>query len=196
MAGFYALAAPYDKLISASAQYRCVGIKSLAAAVAEGQDPLVSVYKANGDTPASFNRDLANNVSLVSISSEAGALVVFPSTALLKLPQADGVVYRNTIMSVALGALPETQDLSELQAEVLAIVKNKYGINPAAYVSTVNAPALLTRQQHEQVLLARQGKITDDDSLVAENARLRLQVSAAQSKIEQLEAYIIEHALN
>lgn len=191
MSGFYSLAAPYDKLISASAQYRCEGIQSLSAAVADGQDPLKIVYKANGDTEANFQKALADGVSLITISATSGRLIVFPSNALLMVPLADGVPYRNTILSVALGALPEAQDLSELQSEILAMVQAKYGIRSAAYVSTVGSPDILTRQQHEQVLAARASRITDGESLIAKNARLTAERDALQAKLDELNEYIL-----
>jgi hypothetical protein len=190
MSGFYALAAPYDKLISTSAQYKCEGVKSLAAAIAEGQDPLKNVYLANGDSEANFKSDLARGISLVTISSRSGQLIVFPAGALLQVPLADGVVYRNTVLAVALGALPETQDFTELQEEVLQLVLNKFGINGATYLTTVNSAVVLTQNQHQAVMAAREAKIAEGESIIAQNASLQTQLTAALNKIVQLEQYI------
>lgn len=189
----YSLAAPYDKLISPSAQYRCEGVRSLSAAVADGQDPLNRVYLANGDSKANYQRDANANVSLVTISTQAGALIVFPSSAMLTVPLADGVVYRNTILAVPLGALPEAQDLSVLQSEVLALVDSKFGVRGAAYVTTIGAATVLTREHHDTVQAARQARITNSLSLIAQNNQLTNDLAAARAKITELETYITAH---
>lgn len=193
MIGFYALAAPYDKLISPSAQYRCEGVTSLSAALANGQDPLNRIYLANGDTKANYQKDMAANVSLVTISSQTGSLVVFPSSALLQVPLADGVVYHNTILAVPLGAVAEGEDLTVLQNEVLELVDSKFGLRGATYITTVGASAVLKREQHETVQAARQARITDGESLIAKNNRLTNELAAALQKIQELEAYLRAH---
>lgn len=190
MTGFYALAAPYNKLISPSAQYRCEGVKSLSAALADGQDPLNRVYLANGDSQANYQKDLAGNVSLVTISSQTGALIVFPSSVLLQVPLADGVVYHNTVLAVPLGAVAEGEDLSVLQNEVVELIFNKFGVRGASYVTTLGAPAVLQRNQHETVQAARQARISDGESLIAKNNRLTNDLAAALQKIQELEIYI------
>jgi hypothetical protein len=194
MTGFYSLAAPYDKLISPSAQYRCEGVKSLASALSDGQDPLNKVYLANGDSKPNYERDLANQVSLVTISADNGALIVFPATAMLTVPLANGVVYHNTVLAVPLGALPANQDLTLLQNEVLELVDAKFGVRGATYVTTVGAPAILKRAQHEAVQLAREARITDSESLIAKNVRLEAELVQTRAKITQLEAYITANA--
>lgn len=191
MTGFYSLAAPYDKLISATAQYRCEGVKSLSAALSEGQDPLTQVYLASGDTKENYERDLAAGVSLVSISAGDGSLVVFPHTAMLKVPLADGVVYENVVLSIALGALPQTQDLSLIQSEIQQMVLQNFGINSASYLSVVGAPCIISAQAHEVVQAARQAKITEQESSLSKVQRLQTQLSAALTKIAELEAHLV-----
>lgn len=190
MSGFYSLAAPYDKLISPSAKYRCEAVKSLAAAIAEGQDPLKNVYKANGDTEDKFNQDLSANVSLVTISSDSGQLIIFPASAMLMVPLADGVVYRNTVLAIPLGAIAESDDLTTLQSDVRHMVLNEFGINAATYVTAIGSDVVVSRAQHVAILAARQAKITDGDSLIAKNNNLTNQLNAALNKIQELEAYI------
>lgn len=193
MTGFYSLAAPYDKLISPSAQYSCEGVKSLASAGAEGQDPLNKVYLANGDTKANYERDLAAGVSLVTIRSEGGSLIVFPHTAMLKVPLANGVVYRNTVLAIPLGAVADLQDLTLLQSEIVQLIEQEFGLKSAAYITTVGAPCILTSTQHDSIKAARTARITQNESGIALNARLTRELAAAVAKIAELEAYLLTH---
>ena len=190
MTGFYSLAAPYDKLISLSSHYRCDGVRTLASAQAEGLDPLNEVYLANGDTKDKYDLDLQASVSLITISNSTGTILSFPSSALLSVPSGDGVVYRNTVLSVALSALPEDQDLTLLQSEVIELVLFKYGLKAATFITTVGAPAVLTQTQHEAVLSARAAAVQTQVSLIAENNRLTLDLANAVAKIALLETFV------
>lgn len=191
MSGFYTLAEPYASLISATTQYRCEGVKSLSAAVAEGMDPLNSVYLANGDTKESFQSDLSLGISLVTLSSSTGSLVVFPSKALLKVPDGAGVIYRNTVLSIALSALPESQDMTVLRNEIQELVRSQFGIRAATYLTTVGAAALLSQTQHEAVQAARQAQIETNESLITTNLKLQADLTQARSRLSVLEAYVL-----
>ncbi len=190
MTGFYSLRAPYDKLISVSSQYRCEGVRSLSAAVADGQDPLNNVYLANGDTQDNFNLDLQSNVSLITVSAAAGTLLVFPSSALLKVPSGDGVVYRNMVLVAPLSALPEDYNLTELQNEVMQMILAKFGIRAATYITTVGAATVLTNVQHEAVMAARTAQIESSETLVTKNLALTGQLATALEKLALLENYV------
>lgn len=190
MTGFYSLAAPYDKLISVSTQYRCEAVRSLSSAEVEGLDPLNEVYLANGDTQDNYILDLQSSVSLITISSASGLQVVFPSSALQAVPSGDGIVYRNTILTISLSALPEDQDLTLLQNEVIEMVLHRFGIRSATIVSTIGAPSVLTQRQHDAVLAARAMAVQTQVSLIGENARLTEELAQAVAKIGLLENFI------
>jgi hypothetical protein len=193
MLGFYELAAPYNRLISPSTQYRCEGVKSLQAAIAEGQDPLKTVYLDNGDTEANFKRDLQAGSSLITLSADQGLLVVVPSSSMIGVPRADGVVYRNTAITFAISAIPDTEDLSLLTNEVLEMLQHKFGIRAGAYVTAIGRAAVLTQDQHGAVQSARQALIDDGDSLIAKNLALQAIITAQAGKLTQLEDYITQH---
>lgn len=190
MGGFYSLAAPYDKLVSPTTQYRCEGVQSLSAAVADGKDPLNTVYLANGDTKANFERDLGLGVFLVTVSGAGGALIVFPVNAMLQVPSGDGIVYRNSAVVVAVGCVPETLDLTDLETEIIELVKVKLGVRASTAVVTLGSATILSQQQHEGVMAARQELITSPESLITRNAQLQDQVAAMGNRLTSLSEYI------
>lgn len=192
--GLWTLNAPYSNLVLSTTQYKCIGTTSVAGAVASGQDPLNTVYLANGDTQASFNTDLANDNYLITITSGPDDIVVFPRSALASPPQSNGVVYNNTFMGISLSALPETLNLSSLAQAVEALVLHQVGVNSQVTFAAVGAPTILTFDQATAVEAARQAAITAPAAPLAQIATLQATVAAQATKIAMLSAYITQHA--
>ncbi len=188
--GFYQLAAPYSALISATLQYTCVGVISIQGAIAQGIDVLNTVYIASGDTAASYASDLKNGVSLITITSGTGNLVQFPNSAMLAVPQVNGIIYRNLVLGIALSALPDSMDTTVLQQEVSDLIYSKIGVRSTTFVTTVGAATVLTTAQDAAVSAARAAVITNPTSTYYQNQLLTNENTALLAKVAQLEAYI------
>lgn len=191
--GFYQLAAPYSSLISGTTQYTCVGTMSLAGAVAQGLDPLTNVYLANNDTKANYLKDLANNISLVTITSGTGNAILFPSSAMLAVPNGDGVIYRNMVLGIALSAIPDTMDLTTLQNQISDMVYNSLGVKSTTFVTQIGAPTILTTDQDTAVNAARSAVITSPSNNLHQIALLTAQIAAYQTQLNALQAWVIAH---
>lgn len=188
--GFYQLAAPYAALISATLQYTCVGVISIQGAVAQGIDVLNTIYLASGDTAANYASDLANGVSIITVTSGTGSIVQFPNTAMLSVPQVTGVVYRNLVLGIALSALPDSMDITDLQSEVSALIYSKIGVKSTTFVTTVGGATILTTEQDTAVKAARAAAITNQSSTYYQNQLLISENAAMLAKIASLESYI------
>jgi hypothetical protein len=194
--GLWTLNAPYSNLVLSTIQYKCIGTTSVAGAVSSGQDPLNTVYLANGDTQASYNTDLANDDYLITITSGPDDIVVFPRSALAGGPQSNGVVYHNTFMGISLSALPTTLDLTVLAQAIEALVLNQVGVHSEVTFATVGAATILNSDQATAVEAARQANITAPNAPLYENATLRALVAAQATKIALLSTYITQHGLH
>lgn len=190
MSGFYNLKSPYSSLISPAKQYTCVGVMSLSGALASGIDPLQTVYLASGDTEANYKTDLENNIFLITIRSGEGSLVVFPSNALIGVPTGEGVIYRNTVLGVALAAIPDGIDLTLLQKDISDLTFHRLGVKSATFLSAVGAPTILTSEQHETVSTARQAIVQNTESTIYKNLVLTRQNEALIEQVRVLENYI------
>ena len=194
--GLWTLNAPYSNLVLATVQYKCIGTTSVAGAVAAGQDPLNTVYLANGDTQASFNADLANDDYLITITSGPDDIVVFPRSALATGPQTNGVIYQNTFMGISLSALPTTLDLSTLAEAVQALVLAQVGVHSEVTFATVGAPTILNSDQATAVEASRQAAITAPSSPMHQIALLQATINAMSTKISLMSTYIIQHGVS
>lgn len=191
--GRWTLTAPYSNLVLATARYECIAIVKLAGAVAQGLDPLTNVYKANNDVETSFNRDLDNDDYLVTIKSGPGDIVTFPRSAMTGLPDAGGVIYRNTMIGISLSSLPDTIDLTTMGAQLQALVLNTLGVRSSVYYTQIGSSTILTDEQSAALEAARETIITSPDSVMWRNAQLQEQNDALIDRLAMLEAFIALH---
>lgn len=193
MTGFYTLAAPYTPLLSPTTQYTCSGVVSLASMVAQGLDPLSTIYLANGDTKANYQLDLDNNRSIITLT--AGMTVVeFPSSAMKQMPNQNGVIYRNTVLGIALSAVPDYLDLTTIQTEIQTLVLQHLGVATNTFLTTVGNATVLTGDQDAAIRSARQANIVSPSNDKYLISQLQSQNLALQQQIKLLEAYILANA--
>lgn len=193
MSGLFKLRAPYDALINPSARYTCVAVESLSNAVNSGSDPKQSVYLASADTEANYLSDLQKEAYLVTISTGIGNQIVFPSSALLAVPTGDGVIYRNTVLCIALSAVHELMDLSVLQQQISDMVYTSIGVSSTTLVTTIGSPTVLTHEQHTSVMASREMVSSQKDSELYRNLHLRSENAELVKKIALLEKYILNN---
>lgn len=193
MMGLWALKDPYGALVMPTTQYTCVKIQSLGASVNAGEDPLTNVYLISGATQADFDLDVAADAYLITIQSELGDLVVFPNSALISLPNTDGVLYRNLVLSISLSAISDHTDLTTLQQRVSDLVLNSVGVKSTTYITQVGGVSVLSSDQSAAMESARQLNITDAASPLYQLGVVTTQLTQAQQRIAALEHYIAQH---
>lgn len=191
MAGLYSLKAPYTALVREQIEYTCTKVTSLMGAIAAGEDPLNDVYKANGDTDASFEDDLSFNRCLITLQSALGDSVVFPSSAMNGLPTADGVRYISAVLGISLSALPEDFDLTQLKDDISDLVFETIGVRSTVYGSTIGGTMILAHDTHEGIESARQANVVLKPSNMARVRQLEIEKTALQAQLTQLQNWVI-----
>lgn len=193
MTGTYTLKTPFNNLVLPTTQYTCTAIESLAGALAAGKDPFASYYEPNEVSEADFNADLKANVYLITIASGIGEVVVFPSSALVSLPNSDGVNYRNLVLSISLSSISDDMDVTVLQTTIEDMILNTMGVTSHTYVTQVGSMTVLTREQSQALEAARQLNIQTLTSPLYDNMQKDLQIAALTQKVGELESYIARH---
>lgn len=190
MAGRYSLKAPYTALVNPNVEYTCTGVISLVGAIAQGSDPWEEVYLPNGATEAAYALDKEKNHCLVTLQSGLGDVVVVPNSALMALPNADGIRYVNVMLGVSLSAIPEELDLTSLKVDVSDLVFHRLGVRSTVYPAVFGATALIDHDQHKAIEAARLVNIQSNLSTLTENEMLKVQNTALVAKVAMLEGYI------
>jgi hypothetical protein len=190
MTGLYTLKAPYTNLITNTVEYTCIAVINISGAIANGEDPLNEIYLFNGDTQVNFDIDEAANHCIVTLQSGLGDLVRVPNSALISLPNSDGIKYLNIILGIALSVLPENTDLTAIKTEISDLVFNTLGVRSTVFGTTVGGNTVVSHATHASIENSRQLNITSKLSARTRNQQLIAQNTALLAKVAVLENYI------
>jgi hypothetical protein len=158
--GYYQIATPFDRLVAPSIRYTCQAVRTLKHYLAEGQDPFTLFYSPNGLTRADFDADFLENMSIVGLQAETGPLIYVPARYILTYPLLDGVAYREMMLGVALGSVPEALDLSAISTRISNVVQESLGIAPVITPVQISATAIVSTETDARLVAARQALIS------------------------------------
>ena len=190
--GIYKLVFPFDVLITPKVVYTCRSLRTINDILAAGEEIFDTYYKSIGLTKTDYERDAKANVCIVGLQSGTGEWIYVPTSYIELAPNMNGVKYTSLVLGVSLGPLPDKFNLEGLIAIFKDATTATIGVTPEVKGIVVSQPAILSREEHDRLTLARTEKITQnrtDYSRVREQTQLITQLNA---KIEALEKYIAE----
>lgn len=188
--GSFVLKAPYNTLIKNNVSYRCKSLRLLSECVADGLDPFSYYYESVGLSQDVFDKDLENDVSIVSLQTDKGEWLYIPSSYILQFPNMNGIVYRAMMLGMSLGALPDTMKLDALKTSISNLIKDTIGITPSIKEIVVSVPSIVSKIDHDLIETARLAKVTVTSSDAAKLAKANQDLVLARTKISELENYI------
>ena len=190
--GIYKLVFPFDTLVTPKVVYTCRSLRTINDILAAGEEIFDTYYKSIGLTKTDYERDAKANVCIVGLQSGTGEWIYVPTSYIELAPNMNGVKYTSLVLGVSLGPLPDKFNLEGLIAIFKDATTATIGITPEVKGIVVSQPAILSREEHDRLTLARNEKITQnrtDYSRVREQTQLITQLNA---KIKALEKYIAE----
>jgi hypothetical protein len=190
MSGLYSLKAPYTALCNPSVEYTCTGVLSISGALAQGQEPLEDVYLAQGGSEEEYAADEALDHCIITLQAGAGELVTVPNSALIRLPDADGVRYTGLMLGISLSAVPVELDLSALKERLSDVVFDQLGVRSTVYEAITSSPTVVSHERHRDIEAARVANVSIHLSPLTEIDQLRMQNTALVAKVAVLEGYI------
>jgi hypothetical protein len=188
--GVYTLSGPFTTKLRANTSYRCEAVRRVADLLEMGVDPFEEFYEPIGLSRATYDMDLANMVSIVSLASESNHWLYVPSSYITGYPNINGISYTALILGVQLGAVPNYMDLSGLHAAIKEIVQDTIGVIPNIQTVGVSAAQMLSQTDHDAVEAARQYKITNTQTSRAKVIALTRENASLRQKLQSLEAYV------
>jgi hypothetical protein len=191
--GYYQIATPFDRLIVPSIRYTCQAVRTLKHYIAEGQDPFALFYQPQGVSQVEFDADFAINMSIVGLQAESGPLVYIPARYILTYPLLDGIAYREMMLGVALGSIPEAMDLSAISTRIRNVVQESLGIIPIITPVQISATAIVSSETNDRLTAARAALITLNVSDSARVIQLQALLDKQNTIVANLEKYIIDH---
>lgn len=193
--GDWTLKSPFDSKYTAGLAYSCRAINKISSMVATGIDVLNTLFIPNGLAEADYDAAVAADLSMVTLQSSSGQLIILPSTYLAGWPSADSVPYVVMGMVINLGAIPNTIDPTFLTEKVEPVIKNALGLDPEIHYVTLSETSNKTWDDHTAQENARQANITDDNSDYIKRLNAEAALTAAQAQIAALQQVIIDAGL-
>jgi len=189
-AGIYQLKAPFDTLMVPQVSYACTALRKLSEITGGGGNPQEQFYTPYGLTDEDFARDASTNATIVTLEAAGYDAVQVPSTFILGHPEVGGVPYTALMLTIKLGALPNSQDLSVVKQKISDDVLELLGVDAVTQLVALSLPTLLTVDQAKIVESARQSKIDVVITDYTKYVQAQRQLESAQEKIAELETFI------
>lgn len=190
MKGTIIATAPFDTVIDSRQIHECIGVETINGLIAKGSEPFEDIYEKYDISESQFNADADAGVRIITFQSSIGEIITIPELYIESIPDANGVPYRCAMLGIALSAIPDDFDLTELKTEVSDLIFDYIGVRSEIKEVVFGEPSVLTRVEHIAVEAARVANVRDNESSRSIARRLQDTVNAQAAKIAMLEQYI------
>jgi hypothetical protein len=189
--GTYVLAAPYSTIVDPNINYTCSAIRSISELIADNKDPFTLAYQPAGLSQTVYQAAQAQNVPIVFLVSDGGNWVYIPANYIQEIPVVNGVNYQSMGINIILGLIPSNADLTTLMTAIQDTVLATIGITPSTQPVQLSNTLQVTQAQDNQIQVARQAAITNNNSNYGLYMKTLQQLNSATAQIQALEQYII-----
>lgn len=195
MSGVFELRTPYAGLVTPKALYTVRSLRTINDVLAAGEKPFEAYYQSVGLDKIAYERDFKLNTIIVGLQAGTGEWIYVPQTYVARAPNTSGVRYATIVLGVNLGPIPDAFNLEAVKAEVSDVIVKNLGVVPEIKGTMPGQPSIITQDQHEQLERARVAKKTQFAPTSVRVTQLEAELSVANRKIRELEAWIVENRL-
>jgi len=138
---------PYDN-ISNRTLYTVVSVEMITKLISDGNDVLTDVYEKVGLTASDMNTDVINKVPIVTLSGGGTRVISIPLNR-LEFKNYGGQEYVRLGIGIDLGPLPIDTDFTDLQEEILVLIRARLGINGVSNIVQISKIDKVSIDDHE-----------------------------------------------
>lgn len=189
-AGLFVLSAPFDKLLIPNVPYSCIALRTISEISNSGGDVQEDYYKRFELTAADYERDAVRDVCIVTLQAAGYATVDVPATYIAGAPDIGGIPYTALMLTVKLGSLPNTQDLSVVKQKIADDVLELLGVEAVVKPVVISLSTLIPVDQAKVIESARAAKIGTVITDYTKYVKAQRDLESAQQRIAELEEYI------
>ena len=125
--GRWVVDTPYK--VAGTAIYTCKAIRSFDDLKARGIDPYKEFYELQGISQEDYEIDARNLANIVTLMSDTQPTVYVPDTYIRSFPDITTVPYRHIVLSISMGAVPDTLSLDDFKTKTQEYALASLGIN-------------------------------------------------------------------
>lgn len=155
MTGVWTLKSPLESYLDPSIIYECKSIQYLKDMVDRKIDVYTEVYQLLGLTQADLDRDLSEDIYVVTLLGDGDIWVHIPTSYIAVFPNANGIAYKQMTIGIGLPGLPHDTDYTSITAEMTELFTNMLGVTPVINLIPVGSQYLVTEEAHEMLMLDR-----------------------------------------
>jgi hypothetical protein len=189
-AGSFKLLAPFDKMITDGVKYTCQAIRTLNDYLANNENPKTDIYDNYKIPETDYDKDLQENMHIVSLQSDIGHWLYVPARYIATYPLVNGIPYRSFAMVISLPSFPVDRDLKFLETEVSNLCKDTLGVSPQSKFVETSRIVLVSADKHNVTTAERNSIIQNKGTDRAKYSDLLHKHNQALIKITELEKYI------
>jgi len=186
--GFYSLKSPW--FTEPNTVYECIAIREFEDFTQRGVDLFELVYEPKGLSKTQFEQDKASGAVIITLQNDLHPTVYVPSSHLLSYPSLDNVLYNHVVLSISLGAIADSLDLSYLTQQISDMAYEIIGVSNEVKVNIAPSDQYITAVQHYTIESARQAAISNKKTDKAKLLEKEILVNELRSVIANYEAIL------
>lgn len=188
LSGTYTVKTPF--VLVDGVTYSCIAQREYKDLVINNVSVYDRFYSPYNISRAEYEADVKNNAVMITLFSDDAPTVYIPSTYITSYPDLSAVTFRHRVLSISLGAIPDTMPLDDFISKVGSLSSDVLGVIPTVTQHSVSLSTTVSTQAANAFEAARQARIKDRTS---EHAQL-LAAQAENNDLRQRNA-LLEQAL-
>lgn len=189
--GVYALASPFST--NDGELLECTSVRTVSDYIANGEDVVKEVFLDNGLTQDDYDEALAENMEIVALVNQGGYIYQVPAKYIQSYPVQDGVLYRPVTITTALPLMPMGKDLDFIMKDIEDLITSRLGVSCKVKIVETATPRAVDIIQSKTIEAARAANISQSGTSYQVIANLRNALDEANSRLQVLERYIVDH---
>lgn len=190
MRGIYTLAEPFNTMINANTEYVCTAVETIASLVSKNIDVKQTIYLDNALDITIYDAAAQANQCIITLQSDSGTQIEFPSAYLLSFPNSNVVRYSTLVAMISLSAIADSVNLNPLLSEISELVLARIGVRNETVLANVGVSYLVSKEKHDLIQAARQGLIQSSGSVFVQLEQAQATIAEQTQKIATLSDYI------
>ena len=176
--------------------YVCKAVRSLEDIEAHGTDAYATFYEPFGISREDYENDVLSVASIVTLMSSTAATLFIPDTYIDSYPDTTTMPYSHVVLSVSLGAVPDTLSMADVKQKIEDTVLSSLGVNA---VVREHASGVLSEGMdmvtHQSLENQRMVRMENNQSSYAQLYAKDNENEALRQRIEALESILIDQGI-
>lgn len=183
-------------VVSAKAIYTCKAVRSFDDLWALGIDPFERYYVPKGIDRAAYEKDIRNLANIVTLMSDNYPTLYVPDTYIKSYPDSTTIPYRHVVLSLSLGAIPDSLVLDDFKDKIQQMAVASLGIETVVREHQAgNLSEGVDQLSHRVIEKNRLARIVDNQTEYAKLLSAKEEAAQLREYVGILEKLAIDNGL-